>query len=115
MNEQKIKQLTEQANLSADKIYQFDPKDGFKIQEWDKIRLEKFAELIVRECLDIADEQKKYVEDMEVFNEQDATWNRARIQQSQHIVDKIKQHFGVEELPVNAVDRILRTVRTRSK
>jgi hypothetical protein len=58
---------------------------------------EKFAELIVKECMAIADEQKKYVEDMEVFNEQDATWNKARIQQSQQIVDKIKQHFGVEE------------------
>ena len=57
----------------------------------------KFAELIVQECMDIADEQKKWVEDMEVFNEQDATWNKARIQQSQQIVDKIKQHFGVEQ------------------
>ena len=56
----------------------------------------KFAELIVGECMNIADEQKKYVEDMVVFNEQDAVWNRARIQQSQQIVDKIKQHFGVE-------------------
>ncbi len=59
--------------------------------------LETFAELIVQECLYIADEQKKWVEDMEVFNEHDATWNKARIQQSQRIVDKIKQHFGVEE------------------
>jgi hypothetical protein len=58
--------------------------------------LERFAELIVRECMGIADGQKKYVEDMEVFNEQDANWNRARIQQSQQIVDKIKEHFGVE-------------------
>jgi hypothetical protein len=56
----------------------------------------KFAELIVRECMNITDEQKKWVEDMEVFNEQDATWNKARIQQSQRIVDKIKEHFGVE-------------------
>ena len=59
--------------------------------------LEKFSQLIVQECMDIADEQKKYVEDMKVFNEQDATWNKARIQQSQQIVDKIKQHFGVEQ------------------
>jgi hypothetical protein len=57
----------------------------------------EFAELIVRECVDIADGQKKYVEDMVVFNEHDANWNKARIQQSQQIVDKIKQHFGVEE------------------
>lgn len=62
----------------------------------EKTRLNCFAELIVKECLDIADGQKKWVEDMEVFNEHDATWNRARIQQSQQIVDKIKQHFGVE-------------------
>jgi hypothetical protein len=61
------------------------------------VDLERFAEKIVKECMAIADEQKKYVEDMEVFNEQDATWNKARIQQSQQIVDKIKQHFGVEE------------------
>lgn len=58
MNEQKIKQLTEQANLSADKIYQFDPEDGFKIQEWDKIRLEKFAELIISECLEVANDTR---------------------------------------------------------
>lgn len=59
--------------------------------------MDKFAELLVRECVEIADGQKKWVEDMEVFNERDATWNRARIQQSEHIVDKIKQHFGVEQ------------------
>ena len=50
MNE-RIQELVEEANLSADKTYQFDPKDGFQIQEWDKFRLEKFAELIVKECM----------------------------------------------------------------
>ena len=58
---------------------------------------EKFAELIVRECMDVGLEQKKWVEDQTVFDPRDENWNRARIQQSQHIVDKIKQHFGVEE------------------
>ena len=58
MNEQKITQLAEQANLSADKTYQFDPKNGFKIQEWDKIRLAKFAELIINECLDVANDTR---------------------------------------------------------
>lgn len=56
-----------------------------------------FAELIVRECAGVALEQKKWVEEQEVFNAQDEQWNRARIQQSQRIADKIKQHFGVEE------------------
>ncbi len=62
-----------------------------------EMELDNFAELIVRECMNIADGQKKYVEEMEVYNLQDEVWNRARIQQSQQIVDKIKQHVGVEE------------------
>ena len=57
----------------------------------------KFAELIVKECLNTVLVQKKWVEDMPVHNSNDEAWNRARIQQSQHIIDKIKQHFGVEE------------------
>jgi len=60
-------------------------------------KLEKFAELIVKECIDVGLTQKKWVEDQEVFDSRDQTWNRARIQQSQHIVDKIKEHFGVGE------------------
>jgi hypothetical protein len=58
---------------------------------------DRFAELIVRECAEIALEQKKWVEDMKVHNPHDEVWNKARIQQSQHIVDKIKEHFGIEE------------------
>jgi len=57
----------------------------------------QFAELIIRECVNVALEQKKWVENQEVFNSNDEAWNRARIQQSQYIVDKITQHFGVEE------------------
>lgn len=58
---------------------------------------EKFAELIAQECINVANERKKWVEDQEVFDARDREWNNARIQQSQHIVDKIKQHFGIEE------------------
>ena len=57
---------------------------------------QKFAELIVRECIDVGLEQKKWVENQTVFDPRDETWNRARIQQSQHIVDKIKEHWGVD-------------------
>ena len=57
---------------------------------------EKFAELIVRECCSVAIEQKKLAQ-QPTFNYQDATWDRARIQQSDLIIHKIKQHFGVEE------------------
>ncbi len=52
--------------------------------------LEKFAELIVRECARIADKAEPYKAN-----------------------DLILKHFGVDEPPVNDVDRILRTVRTR--
>ena len=57
---------------------------------------EKFAELIVRECIGVAVEQKQWVEDQKVFNPQDEFWNRARIQQSQHIIEKIQEHFGIK-------------------
>ena len=83
----RIRELAEQAGFDPDAIQRM----GVMPQA------EKFAELIVKECVGIALEQKKQVEDQEVFNPQDEQWNRARIQQSQKIVDKIEQHFGVEE------------------
>ena len=97
MNE-RINELRLEAGISR---LHDEPKFMVAVNEEGKViepldGLERFAELIVRECVNVGLEQKKWVEDMEVFNEQDATWNRARIQQSQQIVDKIKQHFGVE-------------------
>ena len=93
MNE-RIEKLALQAKIQ----FTYDPteKPIRAFAECWEDELEKFAELIIRECMSIADGQKKYVEDMEVFNEQDATWNKARIQQSQQIIDNIKNHFGVE-------------------
>ena len=66
-----------------------DPKTGW-------LDRQKFAKLIVQECTEIALEQKKWVEDQKVHNPEDESWNKARIQQSQHIMNKIEQHFGVE-------------------
>ena len=83
MNE-RIQKLAEQAGCSI---------DGMGYGEGN---VEKFAELIVQECAGIALEQKKWVEDMKVHNPHDEHWNKARIQQSQRIVDKIAEHFGVE-------------------
>jgi len=83
----RIRQLAEQATTIEEYGW------GASYSNFDR---EKFAELIVRECAEIALEQKKWVEDMKVHNPEDEVWNKARIQQSQHIVDKIKQHFGVK-------------------
>ena len=46
-------------------------------------RIEKFAELIVRECIDIAQDR--------------AAFDWAPPNDVNHIIDEIKQHFGVEE------------------
>lgn len=59
---------------------------------------EKFAELIVQECADVANQHMEHNEGTDY-----------------NVGGKIKQHFGVEDPPVDNVDRILRTVRKRSK
>ena len=46
-------------------------------------RIEKFAELIVRECIGIAQDRAAF----DGFPPNDVN----------HIIDEIKQHFGVEE------------------
>ena len=97
MNE-RIRELVKQAggHFATHNLMSNPVQHRESIELWDN-NIEKFAELIVRECSAVALEQKKWVEDMQVHNPHDETWNRARIQQSQHIADKIKEHFGVEE------------------
>jgi hypothetical protein len=66
---QRIEQLAEQAEKYAD--------DNFKGEPfWTQAYESKFAELIIRECADIADE----------YDGVGST-----------IVSRIKKHFGVEE------------------
>ena len=97
MNE-KIKQLAEQAGITFSReLEKFDLPEHLEQCNARSHMIEDFAELIVKECIDVGLEQKKWVEDQTVFDPRDENWNRARIQQSQHIVDKIKEHFGVEE------------------
>jgi hypothetical protein len=94
MNE-RIKQLAKQAGLEFDddEALEF----GKQIYYVTTEDMEKFAELIIQECMDVALDKKKWVEDQVVFDPRDQAWNKARVQQSQHIIDKIKEHFGVEE------------------
>ena len=87
---QRIKELAEQSG--AWEYYEINEGvDG------DENPLEKFAELIVKECVVIALEQKKWIEDQVVCNPRDKEWNLAKIQQSQRIVDKIEEHFRFME------------------
>ncbi len=100
MNE-RIKQLAEQAggnpNYKAFRGYFLPPPPDYI--DPATVNLKKFAELIVQECM----EQVWYTREDGIDGNV-----------SQVIKDRIKKHFGVEEPPVNDVDRILRTIRTRS-
>lgn len=87
MNE-RIRELNLQAIDFADATYKYDLSKGFQIQEWDKIRIDEFAKLIVRECIGcceqvISDPVPKSIDTFE--------------QGGIHCMDEIKQHFGVEE------------------
>ena len=77
MNE-RIRELAEQAEIAANKGDHVDVK----------IMMEKFAELIVRECAGIGDNYQEILgNDPECFNCRKVAYG---------IVDKIKQQFGVE-------------------
>jgi hypothetical protein len=82
VNEQ-IKELIEQAG--------FEEKDGHisiqGVYMFNTTRMEKFAELVVRECLSIANKEHKLALEFEWDNDDTAT----------SIKDSIKKHFGVEE------------------
>ena len=83
MNE-RIKLLAEQAEQYADDTFNSDPaKYDTPEQEkvWCEMMQEKFAELIVRECGDVA------------YN---AYWENPETVRGIHIKEKIKQHFGVK-------------------
>ena len=73
MNE-RIKELIKQATTIEEH------KWGVSYDKFDK---EKFAELIVRECISIARDR--------------AAFDWAPPNDVNHIIDEIKEHFGVEE------------------
>ena len=80
MNKERIKELAEQAKIE----FTYDPTETpmRAFAECWEDDLEKFAELIVKKCMDVA---KYHTPDTE---ECEYTWL---------IHDKIKEHFGVEE------------------
>jgi hypothetical protein len=85
MNE-RIKELAEQAKGFVDLNQHVGGDKGCMVYTYDG--LEKFAELIVRECAEVAQdfvtvENNKLVEHVHI-----SPW---------HLQDKIKEHFGVEE------------------
>lgn len=79
MNE-KIKQLAEQAGLKTELWYDPEPFMIYKEDANNPGGLEKFAELIVKECIEVIEKQKAKMSYGPTF-----------------VIEDIKQHFGVEE------------------
>jgi hypothetical protein len=81
MNE-RIKQLAEQATSYMPGQ---PPYDGLTFDMFDK---EKFAELIVQECMSTVLKESKWYWDKDEFESSNAIQNAAR---------RVKEHFGVAE------------------
>ena len=93
MNE-KIRELAERANwLFADKV-------TGEFTDYDK-RIQKFAELIVRECVGICNQATEQNNQTYTMLKEDELAEKmvihGSIKQAEKLAQGIKQHFGVEE------------------
>jgi hypothetical protein len=91
MNE-RIKELAEQAKQSAlDAMIKITDKEQ-ALKVYSESYDTKFAELIVRDCLDIVDRHEYS------YHEADPLWETAQLIKEHFGVDAqlIKEHFGVE-------------------
>ncbi len=97
MNE-RIQELRKQAWKET---YNVDPDDP-RIARAHKAMEEgmaKFAELIVRECIDILETEIELVKGYKstACNDFDVRWHEGKIAHFDHLIEKSKKHFGVEE------------------
>ena len=90
MNEQRIKELADQAWVYQMTVYEYDGVRTYGERE-QVFSKEKFAELIVRECMDLAlSEQKRYASfTHRNLSECAITMSNFRL--------LMKDHFGVEK------------------
>jgi len=70
-------------------------EDGFGIGHWDMPECKKFAELIVRECIDTV--QRRYMGD-----------NNREDMEVRRCVEDLKTHFGVAESKREQFDKAMR-------
>ena len=76
----RIKELARQAREQTEEFNSV--RNKLTTEEWEEIYNEKFAELIVKECADIA---KHHVMNISTYGD------------AEFVDEQIKQHFGVEE------------------
>ena len=87
----RIQELAEQAKNSI-------PKDSLGVTEWIAAYNQKFAELIVRECM--KESMDEIVADEDLATETDPLIREYLLGNNQGIVDAVirfRNHFGVEE------------------
>ena len=88
MNE-RIKELVKQAggHFSTHTLTSYPAQHRESIQLWDQ-NIEKFAELLLEECMTTILKESKWYWDKDEFESSNAIQNAAR---------RLKEHFGVEE------------------
>jgi hypothetical protein len=93
MNE-RIRELYEQARLQAKSI-----DVDLDRQGWMDLYHQKFAELIVQECIGILETEIELVKGYKstACNDFDVRWHEGKIEHFAKLVEKSKEHFGVEE------------------
>ena len=94
---QRILEIAEQAGMTDDKFGMFFAKD-FDSHCADGVDLQKFAELIVKECMKEAWDE--IIDDEDIATETDPLIREYLLGQNQGIVDAVirfRNHFGVEE------------------
>jgi hypothetical protein len=85
MNE-RIKEFDDSAHFYADEHWLRGPK-------WHEFYIEKFAELIIKECADILMKPEYVMNHPEELTDYNRGWVNGRLLGIEHI----KEHFGVEE------------------
>ena len=93
MNE-RIKQLAREAgaHISTRNLMSNPPQHVETVELWDD-RIEKFAELIVRECIMVCWPGGE----SDILYEQASAIDKAFIDGQDVCVERLKQHFGVKE------------------
>jgi hypothetical protein len=94
MNE-RIKELAEQARVLSGEFHER-WKAGPSNEEFFQ---EKFAKLIVQECVSILETEIELVQGYKstAFNDLDIRWHEGKIEHFTELIEKCKKHFGVKE------------------
>jgi hypothetical protein len=91
INATKIKDLSDQAKKQV--------PHGLGVDKWIEVYNEKFAELIVQECIGILETEIELVKGYKstACNDFDVKWHEGKIEHFAKLIEKNKKHFGVEE------------------